>query len=144
MRVQTNGDYNPVQLNETINLSPNGKLLSKSLMLNLRGETTKEVWTNYQELTKLIDGKDKPEKNVKNNPGKGKRQDKKELKKDNSDTCPECGSLLVEKQGISRKNGKPYHFEGCSSFPACTYTRNIPSKDVLSVADEDLMAVFAG
>ena len=142
MQVQTNGEYNPVQLNETINLSPDGKVLSKSLMLNLRGETTKEVWKFYQELKKLIEGKEnKPEKKAKDNPVKEKKQNKKEQKKDSPDnTCPKCGAVLVHRSGISR-NGVAYNFLGCSSFPICSYTRNIPEKEPLPIADQDLINV---
>lgn len=141
MEIKTNGDYNSVQLNETVNLSPDGKILSKSLMLNLRGETVKEVWKTYHELKKLIDGKeDKPEKKVKNNPRKQEKQIKKEQKKDNPGTCPKCSAPLIHRSGISR-NGRSYNFLGCSGFPICSYTRNIPDKDTIPVADQDLVTM---
>jgi len=72
MKLETNGDYNPIQLNETINLSPDGKVLSKSLMFNLRGETPKEVWKAYQKLKKLIDGEEAKPKKITVNLGTGK------------------------------------------------------------------------
>ena len=124
MKLETNGDYNPIQLNETINLSPDGKVLSKSLMFNLRGETPKEVWKAYQKLKKLIDGKedDKLEKKGKNNPGKEKKQGKKGKKKDEN-VCSQCGGMLIEKSGISSKNGRSYHFWGCSNWPICNFTK---------------------
>lgn len=145
MNVSTNGEYNPAQLNETVNLSPEGKVLSKSLMLNLRGETPKEVYKAYQELKGLIDGKeDKPEKKVKNNPRKKEKQSKKEQKKDNPGTCPKCGTPLVEKSGISSKTGKPYHFFGCSSWPICNFTKPFISKTEKNIpCDEDLLMVDA-
>ena len=140
MNISTNGEYNPCQLNETTNLSPDGKVLSKSLMLNLRGETPKEVYAVYQELRRLIDGEEnEPKKRTKEESQKGSKQSEKGQKK--SETCPECKAPLVEKSGISSKNGKPYHFYGCSNFPICTYTRNIPDKEVIPVADQDLIAV---
>lgn len=135
MNVSTNGEYNPCQLNETINFSPDGTVLSKSLMLNLRGEKPKEVWKAYQELKKLIDDKDKPEKKTKNNP----KNEKKEKKKDNPGTCPKCGAPLIEKQGISSKNGRPYHFFSCSQWPKCDFSKPFISETEKHLpCDEDL------
>ena len=144
MKLQTNGEYNPVQLNETVNLSPDGKVLSKSLMLNLRAETAKEVWKAYQELKSLIDGKEsKPEKKVKNNPEKKEKEVKKEQKKDNPGVCSKCGAPLVEKSGISSKTGKPYHFYGCSGWPICSFTKPFISKAEKNLpSDEDMAAVY--
>ena len=140
MKVETNGDYNPIQLNETINLSPDGKVLSRSLMLNLRGESPKKVWKFYQELKGLIDGKEnESEKKVKNNPGKEKKQSKKEEKKD-VNSCPQCGSVLLEKSGISSKNGRPYHFWSCSSWPICNFTKPfLTEAEKKAPCDEDLV-----
>lgn len=143
MNINTNGEYNPCQINETINLSPDGKVLSRSLMLNLRNETVKEVWKTYQELRGLIDGgKDKPEKRVKNNSGNEKKQNKKGQKKDEN-VCPECDGLLIERQGISKKSGKPYHFVGCSNFGnGCNFTKPFISEAEKNVpCDEDMIAV---
>jgi len=124
MEIKTNGDYNRCQLNETINLSPDGKVLSRSLMLNLRGESTKEVWKFYQELKGLIDGKEsEPEKKVKNTKKEAqKKQNEKEDKKD-KDICPRCGTALIEKQGISKKNGRPFHFFSCGAWPICDFSK---------------------
>jgi len=123
MKLETNGDYNPIQLNETINLSPDGKVLSKSLMFNLRGETPKEVWKAYQKLKKLIDGEEaKPKKSAKKETQEGNKQNENLQKKDEN-ICPECGGMLVEKSGISNKNGRPYHFWGCSNWPICNFTK---------------------
>jgi len=133
-------EYNPCQLNETTNLSPDGKVLSKSLMFNLRGETPEEVYKTYQELKRLIGGEEnKPKKGDKKETPEGTKQNEKGQKK--SETCPECKTPLVEKSGISNKNGKHYHFWGCSNFPICTYTRNIPDKETIPVADQDLITI---
>jgi len=142
-------EYPFCQLNETINLSPSGQILSRSLMINLRNESPKEVWKAYRELKKLIDGKeDKPEKKTKNSKKetpktKKENEDKKEQKRVTPEICPKCGGLLVEKSGISKKTGRPYHFLGCSNFlNGCSYTRNIPAKldkKALPIADEDLI-----
>ena len=87
----------------------------------------------YQELKKLINSKeDRPEK----------KQGKKEQKKDEN-ACPQCGGLLVEKQGISSKTKQPYHFISCSNFPHCRYSepfvpeaeKNMPDEDVIAVED---------
>lgn len=144
MNISTNGEYNPVQINETINLSPDSKVLSRSIMLNLRGEKASEVWKVYQELKRLIDSKeDKIEKKAKNNPGKEKKQTRKEQKKDNPGTCPKCGGLLVEKQGISKKTLRPYHFVGCGNFKnGCNFTKPfIPEVEKNAPCEEDVIEV---
>ena len=142
MEVKINGsEYNPVQLNETVNFSPDGKILSKSLMLNLRGEKPSEVWKSYRELKRLIEGKEgKPEKKARNNPEEEKKQNMRDQKKDEN-VCPECGGMLVEKSGISSKNGRPYHFWGCSSFPICSLTKPFLDKEVIPVADQNLITI---
>lgn len=125
-----NEEFPACQLNETTNLSPEGRVLSKSLMINLRNSNPKTVWKAYLELKEMMDDKeDKPEKKVKKDTGK----------KEDENVCPECGGLLVEKQGISAKTGRPYHFKGCSNFRnGCSYTKNIPDKEPMPVANQDL------
>lgn len=145
MNISTNGEYNPCQLNETINFSPDGRVLSKSLMLNLRGEKPKDVYKSYQELWKLINGEEaKPKKETKRKAQKEvqkeKKQEKKDQEKDNPGNCPKCGAPLIHRSGISR-NGRAYNFHGCSAFPICEYTRNIPDKEAVPVADEDLLTI---
>ena len=112
MRID-NEDFPLVQLNETINTSPEGRILSKSLMINLRNSSASSVWKTYLELKGFIKGN--LEKEDKNNSLEKER-------KDNPNTCPKCGSLLVEKAGISKKNGKSYHFWSCPNWPICSYT----------------------
>jgi len=133
MKIQTNGEYNPIQLNETINLSPGGKILSKSLMLNLRGETAKEVWQAYQELKMLSNGVNgESQKKVRNNPG-----NRVQNKRRDGNICPECGGLVIEKQGISKKTGKPYHFFGCANFVnGCKYSR--PAMEIETIDVEQI------
>ena len=111
-------------------------------MLNLRNQTPKEVFKAYQELRRLIDSKeDKSEKEVKNNPGREKKQNKKEQKKDEN-VCPQCGSVLLEKSGISSKNGRPYHFWSCSSWPICNFTKPfLTETEKNAPCDEDLVEV---
>jgi len=137
------GEYNPCQYNLTRNLDANGRLLSSSEMYNLRGETPKEIYKAFLELKGLIDGKeDKPEKKVKNKPEKEKKKDKTEQKKDNPGLCPKCSSPLVEKQGISSKNGRPYHFFSCSAWPICDFTKPfLTEKEKNMPCDEDLLMV---
>jgi len=134
-------EYPYCQLNETINMSPTGQVLSRSLMLNLRNESPEVVHQNYLKLKQLIDNPEKPEKKVKDNPGKEKKQNKKEQKKDEN-VCPQCGSVLLEKSGISNKNGRPYHFWSCSSWPICNYTKPFLTEDEKHApCDEDLVEV---
>ncbi len=40
-----------------------------------------------------------------------------------SNFCPNCQVELVEKKGVSKKTGKPYHFFSCPNYPACDYTK---------------------
>jgi hypothetical protein len=124
MNLQTNGDYNALQLNKTINYSPDGKVLSKSLMYNLRGEKLEEIWKNYQELEILIS-------NGQNNPKKTEKPKIQENIKDCEEDkiCPDCGAPLVEKSGISKKNKRPYHFWSCSNWPRCTFTKPYLEKE---------------
>jgi len=124
-------EYPFCQLNETINLSPDDKILSKSLMINLRNQSPEVVYRNYLKLKQLIENpNEKPKNETKNNPGK---KDK--------NVCPQCGGLMVEKRGISKKTGKPYAFKSCANWPACNYTEPLFSeKDEPS--HEDLRTVF--
>ena len=64
MEIKTNGgEYNPCQYGLTVNLSPDSKILSKSEMYVVRGETPEEVHKAFQKLQTLINGKEvKPEK----------------------------------------------------------------------------------
>lgn len=128
-------EYPYCQLNETTNMSPSGQILSRSLMINLRNESPKQVWRAYKELKSLIDGKEEGKKTK-----KSLEKEKKQVKKDNPGTCPKCGAPLIHRSGIS-KNGRSYNFQGCSAFPLCSYTRNIPDKKSIPVADEDLIEV---
>lgn len=41
------------------------------------------------------------------------------------ETCPQCGSPLIVKEG---KNGK---FIGCSNFPKCAYVKKAPKKELI-------------
>ncbi|MCK4473849.1 topoisomerase DNA-binding C4 zinc finger domain-containing protein [Candidatus Parcubacteria bacterium] len=134
-------EYPFCQLNETINLSPDGKVLSKSLMINLRNRKPEVVHKNYLKLKQLIEGKeDEQETKVKDNPEKEKKQIKQ--KKDEN-VCPQCGSVLIEKSGISKKSGIAFHFWGCSKFPACNFTKSFLTKaEKQAPADEDLIAVL--
>ncbi len=36
--------------------------------------------------------------------------------------CPECHSKLIEKNGISKKNNRPYTLYSCSNYPQCKYS----------------------
>ena len=149
MKIETNGgDWNPVQYGLTVNLSPDGKILSKSEMYVLRGENPKEIHRAFLELKRLIEngeskaknesGENKPKKRTK----KGTQIEDKQSEKDpqKTETCPKCGSLLVRKSGVSR-NGYSYDFVGCSAWPACNFTKSVGEKEPLPIADQDLIEV---
>lgn len=107
MELKTNGNYHPVQLNETINFSLDGKISGKSLMINIRNESPEKVWTLYQGLKRLIEGRE----DVLN---KKVNQEKSEVP-----SCPSCGKPMV-----LRQNGKKGDFFwGCVSYPFCRGTR---------------------
>ena len=108
-------------------------------MLNLRGETTEEVWKFYQELKGLVEGKEeKPARKTK----KEKKTNQKEQKKDNPGICQKCGAPLIEKQGISSNIGKPYHFFSCSAWPICDFSKPFLTEvEKNAPCDEDLVAV---
>jgi len=132
-------EYPFCQLNETVNMSPTGQVLSRSLMLNLRNESPEIVHQNYLKLKQLVDNPGKPEKKVKRSKKETLTENKQtEKNQKKGENCPQCGSILLERSGISRF-GKPYRFLGCSSFPVCSYTRNIPEEKPLPVADQDLI-----
>jgi len=124
------------QLNETINMSPDSKILSKSLMINLRNQSPEVVYNNYLRLKRLINGKSETGEKVENDHGEKEKQ----AKKNSLGKCPQCGGLLVEKSGISKKNGKSYHFVGCANWKSgCTYTRPFVPETEENVVDvEDI------
>lgn len=126
MTINENG-YNKVQLNETINQTADGRIVSRSIMINVREESAEKAWDIFSELKKKVE--DKPEKKVKNSPGKEKKEKKGEQKKDNPGICQKCGAPLLEKQGLSSKNGKPYHFFSCSAWPICSYSEPFLPKE---------------
>jgi len=137
MNINANSEEYPFcQLNETINLAPDGRIISKSIMLNLRNQSPKEVYSAYKELKGLIEDKqiDSKREVLK----KGNKESKR-----NQKTCPDCGAPLIEKNGISSKNGRPYHFLGCSAFPSCSFTKPFrEEKEALPVADQDLLKIY--
>jgi hypothetical protein len=127
------------QLNETINMSPDGKILSKSLMINLRNQTPEVVYNNYLRMKHLLNGESELGEKVENNLG----EKEKHIKKNNPGTCPQCGGLLVEKSGISKKTGEPYHFIGCANFKnGCKYTRPfVPETEKNLSRNEDVVNI---
>lgn len=133
-------NYNKVQINSTLDMdAATGRIIKKSLMLNIRADDVKTACKLYEDLKRKIEGEEeKPEKKVKNNSGKKEKPDKKEQKK-GGNICAECGGMLLEKSGISNKNGKSYHFWGCSNFPICGFTKPFLGKDTIPVADQDLV-----
>ena len=46
--------------------------------------------------------------------------------------CPQCGSFLVYRHGISKKTGEPYEMMSCPNYNSkdqtgCKYAENAPS-----------------
>lgn len=140
MTINENG-YNKIQINSTLDMDSTGRIIKRSLMLNIREDDVKTACKLYQELKRKIEGEEKkPEKKAKNNPGEKEKQTKKEQKKNNPGICPKCDAPLVEKQGISSKNGKPYHFFSCSAWPICDFSKPFISETEKHFScDEDLV-----
>jgi len=62
------------------------------------------------------------------------------LQETNIPPCPFCGAALVEKKGVSRKSGLPYHFWSCPNYPDCKYTWRPVSKQ--NKQHEEIMKEF--
>jgi len=137
MKIESSEEFPFCQLNESTNLSPTGQVLSRSLLINLRNQNPEVVYNNYLRLKRLINGKNESEEKVENNLG----EKEKHIKKNNPGTCPQCGGLLVEKSGISKKNGEAYHFFGCSNFRnGCKYSRPfVPETEKNLSRNEDVV-----
>ena len=99
-------DYNKIQINETIDKDPNGEVIKRSLMINIRANDVKEADELYRDLKQVFNGDSvKVNHNEKKN-GKGP-------------ICERCGAPMISRRG---KNGP---FWGCITYPGCKFTKPI-------------------
>lgn len=54
-------------------------------------------------------------------------------------TCPNCQIELVEKKGVSKKTGKPYHFYSCPNYPVCDYSKRADEWKGVPSGNEEVM-----
>jgi len=102
-----NHDFNKIQINETIHKDSDGKVTSRSLMLNIRADSVAESNKLYKELKQVFNG-NMTAKNEDNEKKNGKGQ-----------ICEKCGAPMVVRRG---KNGP---FLGCIAYPGCKFTTQI-------------------
>jgi len=93
--MSTNNEFNKVQINETIEKDSNGKVLRKSLMINIRSNDVSEAGELYCQLKGKLNGGN-----------------------NNVPTC-ECGQPMVLRKGPKGD------FYGCSAFPKCRKTKEL-------------------
>jgi hypothetical protein len=115
-----NHDFNRIQINETIDKKPDGKVIRKSLMINIRADSVQEADKLYKDLKKVFNG------NMTAN------NDKKKNKEEQ--LCEKCGAPMVLRRG---KNGP---FLGCITYPGCNFTKQIDEIGEIPVIEkiEDL------
>ena len=115
MKLETNGDYNRIQINFSQDKTADGKVIKQSIMLNIREESVQKAYTLYQELMRRIEGgKETVEKPKKKS--KKEEEVKKEPEGIETPTC-ECGNPMV------LKSGKWGSFWSCSTYPLCRLTK---------------------
>ena len=104
-------DYNKIQINETLYKDPNGKITSRSLMINIRTDDIGEAHKLHKDLKQMLNGNMTIED----------KNDRKE--NDKSPICDKCGAEMISRHG---KNGP---FWGCSNYSngsnGCNFTKPI-------------------
>ena len=126
MIINENG-YNKVQINSTLDMDATGRIIKRSLMLNIREDDVNTACKLYEDLKRKIEGEE-PKKRVK------KEKSEKNEKIPENPIC-ECGAPM-----ILRMNGRGEKFYGCGAFPICRKTR--PYQEVKEMpADQDLVDV---
>jgi len=112
-----NHDFNKIQINEKIHKEPDGKIISRSLMLNIRADSVEEADKLYKDLKQVFNG-NMTAKNEDN-----------EKKNDKGPTCEKCGAPMVSRRG---KNGP---FWGCITYPGCKFTKPIDGVEEVPVIE---------
>ena len=126
-----NNEFNKLQINETIEKDANGNVYKRSLMFNIRCNAVEEADKLYRQLKAKFNG----------NPGpRSQAQNETAANSGNSNipTC-ECGRPMV------LRNGKRGAFYGCSGFPQCRKTKEVPEvteEEVAEMQAEEVVPVF--
>ena len=126
-----NNEFNKLQINETIEKDGNGNVFKRSLMFNIRCNDVEEADKLYRQLKAKFNG----------NPGtgsEGKSKATANSRNNNVPTC-ECGRPMV------LRNGKRGVFYGCSGFPQCRKTKQVPEvteEEAAEMQAEEVIAVF--
>lgn len=131
-------EFAKIQINETTDKTPDGKILRNSLMINVREDSVQKAVRMYRDLKRKLESKEENPKNPERKT-KGAERGKKSVEaKSEIPNCPKCNSLM-----ILRANGKTgENFWSCVQFPLCNGTRRLVAKKELNVpCDEDLMIV---
>ena len=119
-----NNEFNKLQINETIEKDANGNVYKRSLMLNIRCNDVAEADKLYRQLKAKFNG----------NPGTGSEDKSKAAGNSGNSNVPtcECGRPMV------LRNGSRGAFYGCSGFPQCRKTKQVPE-----VTEEEVPEVQA-
>jgi len=94
MNINTNGDYNRVQINFTEDRTPSGQIMKQSLMLNIREDSVQKAYQLYKELKAKID------QNGQQTLDGAEEETEMPL-------CPDCKIPMVLKQ--NSKNGNRFY-----------------------------------
>ncbi len=132
IKTLTNGDYNRIQINSTVDMDNQDRIVRKGLMLNIREDSVEKAYKLYEELKSKIEGREEKSK-------KKAKKDKVEKKPEGIETptC-ECGNPMV------LKNGKWGSFWSCSAYPLCRLTKPYQNKKSEEVpCDEDRIPIEA-
>jgi NADH pyrophosphatase NudC (nudix superfamily) len=110
MNKKINGDFNRVQINYSIDKNPDGSIMKKSLLINIRENEIEKACEMYRELLSKIGESAE---------GSGSIANQVEAQINSTPQCPLCGAKMT-----LRVNGKKGNqFWGCSTFPRCKGVR---------------------
>lgn len=107
MIINENG-YNKVQINTTIDRAPDGTVIRRTLMINLREETVEKCFELYSALQKKLESEEKPKKKDK----KKGQSNSKETAENKAPLCPIHQVPMLLKQ--NKNNGNL--FWGCPNW----------------------------
>jgi hypothetical protein len=107
---------NKIQINSSVDTDQAGKIIKRSMLLNVRCDTPQEAISLFQDLQRRLSG------NTNFEPDEIKYEG---LPFDEPKTraiaaaCPKCGKSLKERRGATG------NFLGCTGFPDCRFTTKI-------------------
>ncbi len=104
---------NKIQINGAVKTDALGKILERSTLLNIRCDDVTEAIQLFGQLRLQMDSQD----GVVSTPEPAKISAGDLFPDEEAESCPECGSKLVQRSG---RNG---FFYGCTGYPNCRYTK---------------------